>query len=124
MGCTFAAFISGVLSERGYKFEGIKRYELNPDQTFNDLDFLTKEKFDFTYYFEVYKDVEISEVASTLSEEFGILLIHERTDTVRMGYYFVGEQLITVVPFTISTTPKMESWSKLMDILVAYNRQN
>ncbi|MDF1695119.1 MAG: hypothetical protein P1U56_04780 [Saprospiraceae bacterium] len=91
LGCNFSLFISGILDERGYKFRGIKRYELNHDQTFFDTEFLTKEKFDFSYYFKAYKDVEIDEVISTLRNKYGIMLTHERTDTVRMGVYNLDE---------------------------------
>ncbi len=91
MGCTFAVSIGLILEEQGYSLSGLYRYELKPLESYHDLSFLNNVQLHFVYNYKKYREMDNAEIVLALEEDFGILLTHVRTDTLKMGYYVLHE---------------------------------
>ncbi|MDF1695120.1 MAG: hypothetical protein P1U56_04785 [Saprospiraceae bacterium] len=91
MGCTIANSLGWIFYEQGIDPLGFIRVELNPDINYYDQDFLKNVKLHFVYNYNKYREIESSQLQYALREDFGIILTHERRDTVRMGYYVLDE---------------------------------
>ena len=90
-GCTLANSLGWIFEDQGYSRYGLYRYELIADRTFIDQKFLNNSLFHFEYNYKKYRELDASELATNLRDDFGILLTHEARDTVKMGYYNYSE---------------------------------
>lgn len=90
-GCAFSNFIAMVVTRTGYQIDGDREYVLQLDKDFNDIEMMKNNKYLFKYKYDQKKGIKLDELIIDLQNMYGIILTEVKTDTIKLGYYYLDE---------------------------------